>query len=134
MKPAMYCDTSALAKLVLAEEESRSLKSAIDSSGCQLASSVISEVELFRACRRNSIDLVETATQVLAQVVLLPLTTSMILKASEVEPAGLRSLDAIHLATALEIFKDVESFVTYDKCLAAAGRDAGLRVMSPGAD
>ena len=129
----MYCDTSALAKLVLAEEESRSLQSAIDSSGCQLASSVISEVELFRACRRNSIDLVETATQVLAQVILLPLTASMILKASEVEPPGLRSLDAIHLATALEIVKDLETMVTYDKRMVAAGREAGLRVMSPGA-
>ena len=81
MKAAMYCDTSALAKLVLGEKESGSLKSVIDSSDCQLASSVISEIELFRACRRHSVKLVETATQVLARVILLPLTTPMIVKA-----------------------------------------------------
>ncbi len=133
MKAAMYCDTSALAKLVLGEKESGSLKSVIDSSDCQLASSVISEIELFRACRRHSVKLVETATQVLARVILLPLTTPMIVKAGEVAPPDLRSLDAIHLATALEILDDLDCLVTYDKRLAAASEYAGLRVRSPGA-
>ena len=54
-------------------------------------------------------------------------------RAARLEPPALRTLDAVHLASALELGADLEAFVTYDARLAAAARGAGLTVVSPGA-
>jgi predicted nucleic acid-binding protein len=50
--------------------------------------------------------------------------------AAKVAPQ-IRSLDAVHLATALSIGVDLD-FVTYDDRQAVAAREAGLRVVQPG--
>ena len=54
--------------------------------------------------------------------------------ASAVSPVGLRTLDAIHLASAIALGSALEAFVTYDRRLAKAAREAGLPVASPGVD
>lgn len=51
--------------------------------------------------------------------------------AGELEPAALRSLDAIHLASALAVADELEAFITYDSRLADAARNAGLTVVTP---
>ena len=66
----------------------------------------------------------------LSRIALVPLDDRVLSAAAEVEPAGLRSLDAIHLATALSLF-GLGSFVTYDQRLLAAASAAGLRAMAP---
>ena len=66
----------------------------------------------------------------LSRIALVPPDDRVLSAAAEVGPAGLRSLDAIHLATARSLF-GLASFVTYDQRLAAAATAAGIRVISP---
>ena len=66
----------------------------------------------------------------LSRIALVPLDDRVLGAAAEVGPAGLRSLDAIHLATALSLF-GLDSFVTYDQRLFEAASAAGFRTMSP---
>lgn len=127
-----YFDTSALAKLVLQEPESEDLERYIADSSHQAVGSQICEVELIRAVLRLDPLLLDSALEVLAQTVLLPMSTPIRLRASYLKPETVRSLDAIHVATALEIQTELDGFLTYDLRMAEAGIEAGLRVMSPG--
>lgn len=65
-------------------------------------------------------------------VSLLPLDDPILDRATELEPAGLRSLDALHLATALSIRDEIGVFVTYDERLGRAAEGQGLKVAQPG--
>jgi uncharacterized protein len=67
----------------------------------------------------------------LEEIVLVAVTESILRRAATVEPAFLRSLDAVHLATALDT--GAEAMIVYDRRLADAARAHGLTVMSPGA-
>ncbi|MBK5233888.1 MAG: type II toxin-antitoxin system VapC family toxin [Thermoleophilia bacterium] len=133
LPPAVYCDTSALAKLVFDERESGEFAAFVDRSSGQLVSSQFGEIELMRAAGRIDSETVDSVLEILAQTILLPMTSSIQLRASYVRPPLLRSLDAIHLATAMEILVDLECLVTYDRRLAEAASEAGLKVVSPGA-
>jgi uncharacterized protein len=64
---------------------------------------------------------------------LLPLDDAVMDAATALDPPPLRSLDALHLATALSIRDDIGAFVVYDERLAAAALDEGLPVVRPGA-
>jgi uncharacterized protein len=74
---------------------------------------------------------VHRAEEVLRSVALIDIDLATAARAGQVEPAALRSLDAIHLATAIDLAADLEAFVTYDQRLAAGARTAGLSVLSP---
>jgi predicted nucleic acid-binding protein len=73
------------------------------------------------------------ARRVLGGVVLIDMDAALLDEAASVEPPGLRSLDAIHLATATLLGDELAAFLVYDTRLAAAARGAGLPVASPGA-
>ena len=62
---------------------------------------------------------------------MLPLDETILDIAAEVEPAGLRSLDALHLATALSIREEIGVFITYDERLGDAAEGQGLTVVQP---
>lgn len=130
--PVIYLDTSALAKLVLPEPESFELARFLESWPSRMAS-VIARVELLRAAKREAQppNILARARAVLGRVVLVPLDPAVVSEASAVEPANLRTLDAIHLATALSIREGLAGMVTYDRRLADAARRAGLTVWSP---
>lgn len=128
----VYLDTSALVKLVLHEEQSDDLRQFLDDTSSQPATSEIAEVELLRAIARLDDQLINRGLEILAQLVLLPLTTSMRLRASYLAPSTMRSLDALHVATALEIQSDLECLVSYDERMLNAASDAGIKVVSPG--
>lgn len=132
MGDPVYLDTSALVKLIVQEDHSDEVGRYLDDPACQAVSSEITEVELLRAINRQDSQLMNRGLEVLAQTVLLPLTTSMKLRATYLDPTTLRSLDAIHVATALEIQTDLECLVSYDHRLLESASAAGLRVMSPG--
>lgn len=134
MGPPVYFDTSALAKLILEEPESQKLRRFIDSSSIQPVSAEISDVELVRAVMREDESLLDNTLEILAQVVLLPMTASIRLRASYLKPVSVRSLDAIHVATALEIQADLDALLSYDNRLLKSASDAGLKVLSPGSD
>ena len=74
---------------------------------------------------------VERAEEVLRSVALIDVDGAAVWRAGELEPRELRSLDAIHLATAIDLAADLEGLVTYDMRLAAAARTAGLAVLTP---
>jgi predicted nucleic acid-binding protein len=92
----------------------------------------VSFVEVVRAVRRVRGD-VRRAEAVIGAIALVPVDGGII-RAAGLSPSTLRSLDAIHLATALSPRDDVSRLVTYDGRLAAAARSMKLDVVSPGSD
>ena len=74
---------------------------------------------------------VTRAEEVLRSVALIDVDRAAVWRAGNVEPSELRSLDAIHLASAIDLASDLDGFVTYDLRLAAAARTAGLTVLTP---
>jgi predicted nucleic acid-binding protein len=79
----------------------------------QVASAIV-EVEVVRAVRRAAPDLTALAQNVVSQIALVEPTEAIRERAALLEPATLRLLDGLHLATALEIGDDLDGLVTYD--------------------
>jgi predicted nucleic acid-binding protein len=127
---SLYLDTSAAAKLIVDEDESEALAAYIDSSmnEQELVSSAFLETELRRLAIRLEFDQ-SVVTDLLARVDLVDPPRSLFHEAGLLPGAHLRSLDALHLATALRV--DCEFFLAYDKRLVDAARAVGLSVRSP---
>lgn len=94
-------------------------------------SSALLGAEAIRACGRYGEPHLADARAFLLDMVLLPLDDGVLTSAASVGPATLRSLDALHLATALSMRDDIGVFITYDDRLASAAAASGLRVRSP---
>jgi predicted nucleic acid-binding protein len=128
----IYLDSAAVVKLAHAEPESPALRDWLDERAeTGWISSVLTEIESFRALARYAPDAVVRLPMVLDQVDLIGLDQPIRMLAQTVRPVTVRSLDAIHLGTALHARRAVTSFVTYDKRLLDAARAAGLRADSP---
>lgn len=133
----IYLDSCAIVKLIRPEEESARLASWLNERrDAAVVTTELAEVEVARALRRASSGRLAAMPNVLAQINRIVVDASVRATAvSYVDPL-LRSLDAIHLATADTLVssgKSVSAFVTYDRRLAAAAADAGLTVAAPGA-
>lgn len=127
-----YLDTSALVKLVVREAESEALQVWIrESAAAVMATSTLAGVELRRASRRHSQAAADVAEELLSSVDQIAMTPDLLREAAAVEPSVLRSLDAIHLATARRIGSSLSVFVAYDLRLIAAAEAAGLSVAQP---
>ena len=129
----VYLDSSALLKLVLPESERAALESALAPWPDRLTSE-LSAVECRRAVRRQpeAAVLSPQMDMILLSITLLRCDPALLHLAGTIGPPRLRSLDAIHLASALSIGDYPEAFVTYDERLAEAAREAGLNVLMPG--
>ncbi|MDQ6893739.1 MAG: type II toxin-antitoxin system VapC family toxin [Acidobacteriota bacterium] len=129
----LYLDSSAILKLVVDEPESAALLSVIESFPDR-ASSALARVEVHRAVRRSggTRNEVRRASEVLARIALISVDDDVLTRAAELEPGELRSLDAIHLATALSLGKQLGALAVYDRRLAASAKRLRLRVVSPG--
>ena len=86
---------------------------------------------MVRAVRRVAPELTPQAERVVAQISVIELSETIRARARLLEPATLRSLDALHLATALEVRDELDALVTYDARMGDAARTLGLRVLSP---
>jgi len=128
---ALYFDTSALVKLVVAEPETTALRDAVRASTTDRVSSDLTRTELLRTVRRGSPDRLLSAREVLEALTLVPVTTEVFEAAGRLEPRTLRTLDALHLASALNLGDDLEAVVTYDHRLAEACRANGIAVLAP---
>ncbi|MCP4964600.1 MAG: type II toxin-antitoxin system VapC family toxin [bacterium] len=128
---AFYVDTSALVKLVVAESETAALRAWLGEPGRELVACDLVRTELVRAVRRVVPDRVLRAREVLDAVTLVHVTPAVFEDAGRLEPSGLRSLDAIHLAAALELGDDLEGLITYDDRLAEAAVSNGVAVLAP---
>jgi predicted nucleic acid-binding protein len=128
----IYLDSAAVVKLVHAEAESQALRDWLDErADTGWISSALVEIESFRALARHAPDAVTRLHPVLDLIELSDLDPSVRILAQTIRPANVRSLDAIHLATALQLRAQLTSFITYDKRLADAARIAGLTVAMP---
>jgi len=128
----IYLDSAAVVKLVHAEPESAALRSWLDERAeIQWISSVLTEIESFRALARYAPEAASRLPAVLDLIDLIDLDQRIRMLAQTVTPATARSLDAIHLGTALHSRSSLTSFVTYDERLLDAAQAAGLTIDSP---
>lgn len=128
---AVYLDTSALVKLVVAEPESDALRTWLVQQADPVTSD-LARTELARAVRRVAPDLMPAARGVLDVLTILTLDAEIFEAAGRLDPAELRSLDAVHLAGALSLGDDLTAVVTYDDRQAAAATAYGVSVIAPG--
>lgn len=131
MSQIAYIDASAFVKLFAREPESEAVAAAMDGEWRHLVASEILTVEVLRAAARIGGGAPAAASWLLRRVVLLPFAPEIRERASQVGTVRLRTLDAIHLATALSPGAQTAAIFTYDRRLAEAGEDAGLRVLAP---
>ncbi len=124
-----YLDASAIIKLVVAEAESAAMHRWYVEAP-RLATSRVGLIEAVRATSRTPVDEDHRAT-VLSDLEIIELDPQIARRAAAATPALLRTLDAIHLASALALGTEVDGFVTSDSRLAAAARAVGLPVIQP---
>ena len=128
----IYLDSAAVVKLAHAEPQSQALRDWLDDRAeTGWISSVLVEVESFRALARHAPDAVPRLQRVLDLIELVGLDPRVRIGAQAVRPVTVRSLGAIHLATALHAGDRLTSFVTYDRRLSDAAAEAGLPVGAP---
>ena len=133
-----YADASALVKLIRDEAESDALRSFL--ADADIVSSELILTEIPRAVRRAAardlalpLDLLlERLGALIDAVALRPVDRALLAGAGALAEPALRALDAIHVASAVDL-DPIDAFVTYDERQAAAARLAGLRTMAPGA-
>lgn len=126
-----YVDTSALVKTVVEEPESRALLRWLADKDRLVACELV-RVETVRAVRVSDPAAVPRAREVAASVTLIRLDDPLYQLAADLEPASLRSLDAVHLAAALSVGNDLAGVVTYDVRMERAAIDLHLHVEAPG--
>lgn len=128
---AFYLDTSAAVKLVVAESHSKAMSSWADAHSGSVVSSDLLRTELLRATLRGAPDAMPRARAVLDSITITTLPTSLFERAAELEPSLLRSLDAVHLAAALDLGDELDGLVTYDDRLTEAAKLHGVSVVVP---
>ena len=129
----VYVDSSALLKRVIVEAESSALRALLrdgDAAGDLLTASSLAWLEVWRSLRRASVaDLELTAAAALSGIAEHPLDTATLRNARRIGNDNLRSLDAIHIASAVAV--GAESLLTYDDRLGDAAAGLGLTVLAP---
>ncbi|MBA3294145.1 MAG: type II toxin-antitoxin system VapC family toxin [Geodermatophilaceae bacterium] len=129
----MYVDSSALLKRVVLEAESSAVRFLLreaDADGDLITASSLAWLEVWRSLRRAGVaDLAATVNSALSGVAMFRLRDTVLIRARRVGYDELRSLDAIHLASALDVGAD--SILTYDERLAESAASVGLNVLAP---
>ena len=127
----IYADTSALIKRVVIEHESPAVRTMLregNAAGDVVAASELVWLEVWRTLRRAVVDDLESAADAaLRGIAEIPLTSDILVRARRIGPATLRSLDAIHLTSAVVI--GATTMLTYDARLARASADFGFDVI-----
>jgi predicted nucleic acid-binding protein len=126
---ATYVDASALVKLAVREPESDALRRYIRRRR-PLVSSALSRTEVARALLPLGAEAIRRGLDVVARVDLIRINDRILHAAGAMLPVELRSLDAIHLATAQQL-GDLARIVTYDDRMAAAAMALGWSVAAP---
>ncbi len=128
----IYLDSSALVKLALAEPESPALMRWLAERASQpLVSSVLHRSEVPRAVWLAEPGALPRSYRVIKRISRVALTPDVLETSATMPPKSLRAVQAIHLASALALKRDLTAFVAYDERLLAAAKDAGLPVASP---
>jgi uncharacterized protein len=129
----IYLDSSALVKLALTEPESAALARWLAERADQpLVSSVLHRAEVPRAVWRAEPGALPRSYRVIKRIAKVALTADVLDTSATLPPQALSPGQAVHLASALVLKRDLSAFVAYDERLLAAAADAGLPVASPG--
>jgi predicted nucleic acid-binding protein len=126
---SLYLDSSALVKLVVTEPESTALRAYL-AGHPTLVSCTLARVEVVRAVARHGSHAVRTARALLDEVDLSQLDDELLDFAAELD-GPVRSLDAVHLAAALELGEELDSLVTYDVQMSRAAESLGVAAVAP---
>jgi hypothetical protein len=127
---ATYLDSSAIVKLAVREPESAALRAYLRRRR-PWVSSALARTEVHRALLPAGDQAVRRGLSVLGRIELIRISSAVLETAGTLPPPELRSLDALHLATALRLGEDLARVVAYDERLSAAARAAGLSVVAP---
>jgi predicted nucleic acid-binding protein len=127
---ATYVDSSAIVKLAVREPQSDALRKYLRRRH-SLISSALARTEVLRALLPGGEPALAAGRRVLDRVDLVHVNHRVLNLASTLLPLEVRSLDAIHLATANRLGADLGDIVTYDERMAAAARSMGYRVSAP---
>ncbi len=126
----LYLDSSAIVKLVVPEAETKALRELLKS-WPERVSSGVARIEVERVARRIGAGAVRRARSVLSRIALVDLDEPVVRVAAALEPAELRSLDAIHLATAISLGGDLGALCAYDVRLGGAALSKTIEVLTP---
>jgi uncharacterized protein len=129
-KRLSYVDSSAIVKLAVAEPESTALRRYLARRD-GLVSSALARTEVARALMPSGPEAVSRGEQALRRIQLLRVNDRILRHAGQMKPIELRSLDAIHLASARELGASLRQIITYDERMADAARASGWSVVSP---
>jgi len=128
----IYLDSSALVKLALTEPESAALIDYLSERADQaMVSSALHRTEVLRAIWLAEPGALTRGVRLVRRVGRVALSTEVLDNAATLPPQRLGPTDAIHLASALAIRRDLSAFVAYDKRLLDAAAEAGLPIASP---
>ena len=128
--PVTYLDSSAIVKLVIAEPESPALRRHLRRRR-PLVSSALARTEVLRALLPAGPAATEAGRAVLDTLELLRVNDRLLSDAAVLEPAELRTLDAIHLAAARRFGAELRLVITYDDRMLAAADQLGIRTAAP---
>lgn len=129
----IYLDSSALMKLIRSEDETAALSDWLQERPEQtVVTSELGRVEVLRAARRVGDQVSTEARAVVGDLDLVPLNRAVQDLACDIADPLLRTLDALHLASAVLLGEELSAFVAYDDRLATAARAASLPVSAPG--
>jgi hypothetical protein len=127
-----YADTSAVIKLLVEETDSKAFAAFYDAHvDAEWVSSALLRIEVTRAVARAMPALLPDARDLLLAFSCIAIDDDVVEGAMNEPDRGLRSLDAIHLATARILAPDLDALITYDDRLLKAATDAGLATVSP---
>lgn len=126
-----YLDTSAFIKLLVDEEHADTLRAFVHSSDDLFVSSDLLRIEGLRAARSHSQEVLRQARIALDGVTLLSISATICEFAADLDPLILRSLDALHLASALSLGDELQAVITYDDRLSQACALHGVAAIAP---
>ncbi len=128
---AVYLDSSAFVKLIVEETESAAVRTFLANRDARRVSSALLRTESLRAVRHLGPDALATVREGLRRVDLVGIDDRILDAAGTLEPLVLRTLDAIHLATAMAVGDDLDVVMTYDERMVEAARLLGLATATP---
>ena len=128
---ALYLDSSAFVKLAVEEPETAALRGFLASQGDRRVSSALLRTEALRAVRHLGAEALATVREGLRRVDLIGIDDRILDTAGTLEPRVLRTLNSIHVATAMAVGDDLEAIVTYDERMIEAARLLGLSTATP---
>lgn len=127
---AVYLDSSAIVKLVVREPETEALLAFLEPWQIRVTSA-LARVEVVRAVRHHGRPATARAAALLDGLSLLALDDVLLDSAAAIDANQLRSLDAIHIASAQQLEAQLDALVSYDERMLTAARSLGVPVSRP---